>query len=103
MFNFPAFDLARDHLLSGGFNVISPADLDRNIGFDPAGTDDIDLGACVRRDVGALSVCDGVVMLPGFDRSRGAQAEAAVMAWLGRPIFRYPDGEQLEIGVQFYG
>ena len=34
-FNFPAFDDAKEDLESQGFSVISPADLDRAVGFDP--------------------------------------------------------------------
>ena len=35
-YNFPAFDAARDRLRECGFSVVSPADLDRDVGFDPA-------------------------------------------------------------------
>lgn len=33
-YNFPAFDKARENLIKMGFEVISPADLDRKNGFD---------------------------------------------------------------------
>ncbi|MFA6690339.1 MAG: DUF4406 domain-containing protein, partial [Sphaerochaetaceae bacterium] len=34
-YNFPAFDAARDRLTALGFEVLSPADMDRKAGLDP--------------------------------------------------------------------
>ena len=34
-YNFPAFDAARDRLTALGFEVLSPADMDRKMGLDP--------------------------------------------------------------------
>lgn len=39
LFNFPSFDRARDELKAKGFEVVSPADIDREGGFNP---EDID-------------------------------------------------------------
>ena len=36
-FNFPAFDAAKADLEERGYDVISPADIDREMGFDPKG------------------------------------------------------------------
>jgi hypothetical protein len=92
-YNFPAFDAARDDLTAKGFKVISPADIDREIGFDPSvGTlDDFDLPAAIRRDVDAILGCDAVVLLPGHETSRGATAERYVAKWAGIPCYTYPD------------
>jgi hypothetical protein len=56
LFNFPAFDKARDFLRSIGFNPISPVDLDREMGFDPA-TDSwegFSLQEAIKRDLDAI-------------------------------------------------
>ncbi len=91
-FNFPAFDAARDALLAAGWNVISPADIDRACpveALDPRGveqsTEAID--AYVARDLEAIKLLkpqtDAVVLLEGWKGSRGATAEASVAAWRG--------------------
>lgn len=91
LYNFPAFDAARDHLAANGFTVISPADLDRAKGFHPAHDDFTKdcLKEAVKRDVGALLKVDLVYVLPGFEDSTGVAAELALAKWLGLPIYRY--------------
>lgn len=95
-FNFPAFDAARDRLLKFGLSVISPADMDREIGFNPFEVEDAEnydwrdlkkvgfsLTDALDRDVEALKKCDGIYLLDGWESSKGAQAEKAVAEWLG--------------------
>jgi hypothetical protein len=90
-FNFDAFDAARDVLLGDGFNVISPADLDREMGFDP----DINevtpmlIDEMQRRDVDAIFKCDMVFVLDGWEKSRGARAEISLANWRGIPVVSY--------------
>ena len=92
-FNFPDFDWAKECLTQAGWKVISPADLDREIGFDvnslPPDTDwsdvtklGFDLQAAVQRDVAAICQCDAIFMLHGWSESRGAKAEKAIAEWL---------------------
>lgn len=89
-YNFPAFDAARDLLISKGFEVISPADVDRQLdnGGDLRSKD-----VYAERDVAILidikrknrpGSC--VVTLPGWNASKGAQAEVAVAEWIGLKI-----------------
>lgn len=103
-YNFPAFDAARDALQAKGWDVTSPADLDRAHGFDamrlPPDTDwsripkGFDLPACVRRDVDALTRCDALVFLPGdWTKSTGGKGEFAVALWARKPVYQLsPDG-----------
>ena len=76
-FNFPDFDWAKESLERAGWEVISPADLDREIGFDvaslPPDTDwsdvsklGFDLKAAIQRDVAAILNCDAIFMLHGW-------------------------------------
>jgi hypothetical protein len=96
-FNFPAFDAARDRLLNAGWEVISPADLDRKIGFDetafPDDYDWIDLKKigfsiedAIDRDVAAIKTCDAIYLLSGWQNSKGAVAEKGIAEWLGLDI-----------------
>jgi len=98
-YNFPAFDSARDALNTMGHTVFSPADLDREHGFDamtlPADSDwnaipaGFDLSACIRRDVDAVLRCDALVFLPGdWTESVGCKSEFAVARWAGKPVYQ---------------
>lgn len=102
-FNFPAFDRARDVLEADGWIVTSPADLDRDHGFDPSYLPachnwrivpfDFCLADAVRRDLNAIQQCDALALLPGWERSKGANAEKAVAEWLGKRVFLALPGE----------
>lgn len=76
--NFPAFDAARDFLVSDGHRVISPADLDRARGFDEDSTEFSrdDWHRAMAVDTVAISLfATGIYLLDGYDRSIGARAE----------------------------
>ena len=100
-FNFPAFDEARDKLRALGHEVISPADIDRENGFDamllPEDTDwnvippQLNLDALIERDLAAVRRCHFVVTLPGWQHSVGARAEVAVAQWAGKSIMSIED------------
>jgi len=86
-FNFPAFDKARD-ILEPDWNVISPADMDRDLGFDP---DDGIVTAeflrdAMRRDIDAVMHVDALYALAGWEQSKGASAEVALAEWRGIPV-----------------
>jgi nucleoside 2-deoxyribosyltransferase len=88
-FNFPAFDKAKETLKQNGWEVLSPADIDREMGFDPTGktgNEALPIGMfenIVRRDVEAILQSDSIYMLSGWQNSRGARAELGVAEWLG--------------------
>ena len=93
-FNFDAFDAARDNLAAEGWAVTSPADIDREMGFDPGKHDESyfgDLAQVIRRDVEAVLAADVVVALPGWRESVGASAEVALAWWAGRLVVEYPE------------
>jgi len=104
-FNFPEFDAAKAKLEAAGFNVISPADLDREAGCNPgsfhADYDWTDLAACgfllsdaIDRDIEALKRCDAIYMLRGWERSKGAKAEKALAEWIGLEVL-YQESEDI--------
>lgn len=95
-FNFPSFDKARDLAKKLGFTPISPADLDRNSGFNEnsppmdATTPEI-TREFVRRDSDALLSMrkengDAIALLPGWEKSTGALAEFFMARWLGLKV-----------------
>lgn len=97
-YNFPAFDAARDEIIRRGHTPISPADLDREAGFDPYwdclpdhdwGTlpPGFDFEACVTRDIAAVRRADTICMLSGWWESTGALAEIALAKWIEKLVF----------------
>lgn len=103
LFNFPAFDAAAHDLRKRGYSVISPADLDRDVGFDPLSLgnswdwtktpDSFSLADAVDRDLTAVRQADELCLLPDWNNSRGAKAEKALAEWIGKPVWEYkPEG-----------
>lgn len=103
-FNFPAFDAARDSFVKRGFNVISPADVDRSAhahADDPSKVDTTDQTVYAFRDFWANYFIaknnptgqNGIVLLPGWTKSTGAAGEFFLDRWLGLKMY-YPDGRE---------
>lgn len=98
-YNFPAFDAARDRIRELGHIPISPADLDRAIGFDPYNPtavrdiriDGAFIDHAIMRDAAAIIQCDGIVLLDGWENSRGAKGEKGIAEWKGLLIFHGVD------------
>jgi hypothetical protein len=127
-FNFPAFDEARERMIERGWNVISPADLDRNGGFDPEEYEsrnmrdnkfqglpedfwdrlpgrgyNWDLLECMRRDIAAIQdFADAVLLLPGWESSTGAITEYMLSVWKGIPAFAYPGMEPVTLDQTYF-
>jgi hypothetical protein len=99
-YNFDAFDAAEKDLQSRGWTVISPAQLDREFGFDPDGVVTPEfLSDALQRDIDAvIKHSDAIALLPGWECSSGAQAEM----WIGKckeiPIYFYPS--MVEMGKE---
>lgn len=111
-FNFPAFDGAKRRGIALGYNIISPADLDRANGIDPlkwsvdmiAWYDKNDwqdlhpehkrpdsLREIIRRDAEAIVALkpengDGIALLLGWEKSIGACVEGPLAKWCGLRI-----------------
>lgn len=96
-FNFPAFDRAAQLLRARGWQVISPAEIDRSQGFNEKGCTGFEpltveqKQRFARNDLGALLSVDAIVLLTGWSGSTGARNEATVAAWLGLQSFEYTD------------
>lgn len=97
-FNFPAFDAGTEALRHLGIEVFSPAERDRKEDdFDPSamkGTDDelVEVGFSLRDALGddleyICKEADAVVVLPGWEKSSGANAEVATAKALSLPVY----------------
>jgi hypothetical protein len=88
LFNFPAFDAAADRLRAAGFEPVNPAEMDRQIGFDPA-TDKPTpefLRKAIARDLQAITECDAIALLPAWQSSTGAMIEFSLARMIGLQV-----------------
>lgn len=95
--NFHNFDRVRDDYIMRGFDVVSPADHDRDNGFEGMGRDGtvaelkalnvhFDLPAALLWDLQQIAESDGVVLLTGWEYSRGARAELGYAACINKLV-----------------
>lgn len=100
--NFPAFHAEAARLRALGFEVVNPAEIN-------GGADELVACAamtpeqlqdhwrnCMRRDIAELVQCDGIALLPAWERSRGATLEHHVAAALGLRVY-HPSSTLLEL------
>lgn len=89
-FNHPAFHAKAAELRAAGETVINPAEHDSEIGLDQP------WDVYLRRDLVLLAEhCDKIVLLEGWENSKGACLEWTVGKQLGMTIV-YPDGMVVE-------
>lgn len=74
--NRPAFAAAQEALEATGYTVVNPLDV----------TQATDWQSCMRDDIKALMDCDGVALLDGWERSRGAKIEVSLATRLDMPV-----------------
>ena len=93
-YNFPAFLEAEEVLKGRGWQVLSPARMDIDRGFNPIKdpfavfTDDMIMPA-IRMETAAILDCDAIAMLDNWNASKGATADFYVARWAGKQLFRY--------------
>lgn len=100
--NFPAFDDAAETLRDIGYDVVSPAELDSPqaracaLASVDGSTDDYaegdTWGSLLARDVKLIADegIEGIVVLEGWEKSRGARLETFVARLCGLRVIEYP-------------
>ncbi len=81
--NFPAFHAAAAVLRAKGLDVVNPAEINAE---HPGQWE-----SCMKADIKALCDCDALVMLPGWERSKGAHLEVHLAHRLGMQILPVAD------------
>ena len=96
-FNFHNFDRVANDYRQMGYDVVNPAQHDREEGFEGMGRDGtvaelkalgitFDLTAALLWDLEQISASDGVVLLNGWRTSRGARAEVSLAACIDKLV-----------------
>lgn len=92
--NFPEFDRVSGMLRSQGWYVISPADHDRSLGFDPGDnreyTEQV-YNELMRWDIGQVLSADAIYMMRNWQSSEGATVEFTVAKAIGITIMYEED------------
>lgn len=93
-FNFPEFDRHAGVLEAMGHTVFNPAQMDRDLGFDPSASEVSSqfLRDALRRDLSAICDADAIAMLPGWEKSGGARIEWMLAVHLGLKVI-YLEGQ----------
>ena len=90
LWNFPAFDEWRDFMYEAGWYVISPADMDRDLGIDEHDYPDLPftMEDAMSRDIEQILSCTAILLLPGWENSTGVATELTVAKAIGLQILR---------------
>ncbi len=98
LWNFPAFDAAADCMRAMGWEVVSPAEIDRALGIVETDYPNLPswwtLADAMRRDLAAICASDAICLLPGWEHSEGAARELRVALDCGLGLYVI-DGEDL--------
>jgi len=104
-FNFPRFDAVAQLLRNSGVVVFNPSendqceypDIDKWPGFAQGDTNTcpkFDLQKSLRWDFARILESNGIVMLPGWQHSVGAQAERYVAEVTGKDVYIWDEETQ---------
>lgn len=89
LYNFPEFKRYAAELRADGCEVLSPAERDMQMGFDPSRTVEeqgFDMRAAWRSNLEMLLSCDGVAVIPGYETSAGTLEELKIARLLGLEV-----------------
>ena len=77
--NTPAFEQAYDYLERRGLEVVLPPGMSTS--------DDVSYRDVLPKDIVAMATCDAVVLLPGYEQSRGVGLEVHAADLFEMPVF----------------
>ena len=83
--NFPAFHRVAARWRAQGFDVVNPAEINENPSAEWAD--------CMRSDIRELVTCEGIALLPGWEKSRGATLELHIARALGMGVHELTEAE----------
>lgn len=96
-FNFPAFHAATKQLRDKGFKVFNPAERDLEDGFNPKTDKANTFLHYMKYDLPAVMDSDAVVVLPGWENSKGAKLETHVARECGIILYTLEDAMSITL------
>lgn len=87
--NFDAFDAAERKWRDAGHKPISPANINRALGFDFSDdrVDDEFIRRAIKIDMEIITGCDAIALLPGWEKSSGVAVELSLALYLGLGVY----------------
>ena len=94
-FNYDTFNSVEYMLMTDGYGTVNPAALDMvDGGLEHSGdlktgkgVTDLNRAAFLQRDFAELALCDGIVLLPGWSQSTGANCELLASQIMGLDVW----------------
>lgn len=93
--NYPLFDRVAKYLRADGYFVCSPHEVPENIAVQQNCTEEEAQKAwarCLVQDLKVLFTCNSIILLPGWEDSRGATFEVLIAKVLGFKMFLLTPG-----------
>lgn len=85
--NFPLFEAVATRLRGQGYDIRSPHEVDH--GETPEQRGSKPYAEYLKKDFLLMLTCDGIILLPGWQQSRGATAELNLAVTTGMSIWHY--------------
>lgn len=86
-YNFPYFAKAALRLREQGYSILSPHEIDH--GETPAQRGSKPYAEYLKAGLRVLLACDGIILLPGWMKSRGATAELDLALKVEMSVWHY--------------
>ena len=95
--NFPEFYRVAAIWESRGWEVVNPAQMDKDHGYIPTKQQtvfaDLSIEQAMQRDLPAVSSCDAIALMTGWEKSQGASIELRHAIKLGKEVYDANTGE----------
>ena len=89
--NFPEFYRIEALWRERGWDVVNPAQMDKDHGYVPTKQqvkfDDLSIEQAMERDLPAVASCDAIAMMTGWEKSQGANIELRHAKELGKEVY----------------
>jgi hypothetical protein len=89
--NFPEFYRIEALWKSAGWNVVNPAQMDKDHGFVPTKEqtvfENLSIEQAMSRDLPAVASCDAIALMFGWEKSQGANLELKHAKALGKAVY----------------
>ena len=97
-YNSSAFEEAAAELRTRNFEIVSPWEIAQTLPGKPGS---LPYETYVKADIIAMLRCDAIILMKGWEESRGARMECNLADWLGMHIFHVNSEWELTLSRRF--